>query len=66
MRALAARGVPAPDAVGVELASTSGDVIAEAELQWEQPHLVVLAPHQADPADACKTAGWQVVLVRLP
>ena len=62
MRALAARGVPAPDAVGVELASTSGGVIAEAELQWEQPHLVVLAPHQAEQVEACKAAGWQVVL----
>src|SRR5262249_45780094 len=47
LRALAARGVPPPDAVGVEL-ERDGVVDGEAELQWERPRLVVLAPHQAD------------------
>lgn len=62
LRAMAASGVPPPDAVGVEL-ERDGVVEGEAELQWEGLRLVVLAPHQVDAATAWSEAGWQVVRV---
>jgi hypothetical protein len=60
LRALAASGVPPPDAVGVEL-ECDGIVEGEAEVQWQRPQLVVLAPHQTDAAPSWTEAGWQVV-----
>ena len=62
LRALGGLAVPPPDAVGVEL-ERDGEVQAEAELRWEEPRLVVLAPHQVDGAAAWREAGWQVVSV---
>lgn len=59
-------GVRAPDHVGFELASTTGDVIAEAELGWDEARLVVLASHQTDMRVAWEAAGWRVVDASLP
>jgi hypothetical protein len=62
LRALASSGVPPPDAVGVEL-ECDGVVEGEAEVQWQRPRLVVLAPHQTDADTTWTEAGWQVVRV---
>ena len=52
---------PLPDHVGYELASASGDVVAEGELAWEGVRLIVLAAHQGDMRAAWEAAGWTVV-----
>jgi DEAD/DEAH box helicase domain-containing protein len=62
LRSLAGRGVPPPDVVGAEVADASGAVVAEAELQWDLPRLLVLAPHQEEGAEAARAAGWRVVM----
>lgn len=54
-------GAPLPDHVGYELASSSGDVVAEGELAWEGVRLIVLAAHQGDMRAAWEAAGWTVV-----
>lgn len=62
LRDLAQRGLPPPDTVGAEL-EENGIVTAEAELQWLEARLVVLATHQADMAAVWNEAGWQCVVV---
>jgi DEAD/DEAH box helicase domain-containing protein len=62
LRSLAARGAPPPDAAGVEL-EHHGVVQAEAELQWSEDRLVLLAAHQLEGAALWTEAGWQVVPV---
>lgn len=52
---------PLPDHVGYELASASGDVVAEGELAWDSVRLVVLAKHQGDMRAAWEVAGWTVI-----
>lgn len=52
---------PLPDHVGHELASASGEVIAEAELVWETLRLVALAEHQSGMRAAWEAAGWKVI-----
>lgn len=54
-------GAPLPDHVGHELASASGEVVAEGELVWEGQRLVVLAAHQGEMRAAWESAGWVVV-----
>ncbi|WPU55888.1 DEAD/DEAH box helicase [Stenotrophomonas acidaminiphila] len=54
-------GAALPDHVGYELASASGDVVAEGELAWDGFQLVVLAAHQGDMRAAWEAAGWTVV-----
>lgn len=58
---LRVHGLPAPDAVGFELATASGCVTLEAELAWTSIRLVVLAEHQSEHADAWTSEGWHVV-----
>ena len=55
-------GLPAPDQVGFELAASSGEVLAEAELVWESAQVVVLAEHQSEQRAAWENEGWQVIL----
>ena len=52
---------PLPDHVGHELASASGEVVAEAELVWDGWRLVVLAAHQEDMRAAWEAANWMVI-----
>ena len=54
-------GAPLPDHVGYELASDSGEVVAEGELVWENGRLVVLATHQEGMRAVWELAGWTVI-----
>ena len=54
-------GAPLPDHVGYELASDSGEVVAEGELVWEDLRLVVLATHQEGMRAVWELAGWTVI-----
>lgn len=54
-------GLPAPDAVGHELGNAAGEVLAEAELAWTQPKIVLLLPSQLFYAEAWHAAGWNTV-----
>ncbi len=58
---LAEAGAPVPE-VGFELAGADGAVVAEAELAWTGPKVVVLTGEQADGATAFASAGWRVVM----
>ncbi|MBU1282126.1 MAG: DEAD/DEAH box helicase [Gammaproteobacteria bacterium] len=55
-------GVVPPDAVGYELPSLDGDVLAEAELAWVEKRLVLLLENQDDYAPEWQTHGWQCVI----
>jgi len=59
-------GMPAPDHVGFELASASGNVIAEAELAWQDLKVILLAEHQVDLRAPWEAAGWTVIDASVP
>jgi DEAD/DEAH box helicase domain-containing protein len=52
--------VPAP---GLELANEKGKVVADGELCWVGPKLVVLREDQADLAAEWKAQGWTVLIL---
>jgi DEAD/DEAH box helicase domain-containing protein len=51
----------APPEVGLELADEKGRVLADCELAWMAPKLVVLRPDQDDLRDAWQREGWTVL-----
>ncbi|MCU0756374.1 MAG: DEAD/DEAH box helicase [Xanthomonadales bacterium] len=62
VRALQARGVPAPDEISYELSDAQQCAVAEAELAWIDRRVVLLREHQAEYAVVWQSAGWRVVL----
>ena len=54
-------GIPAPSTAGFELADTSGAVIAEGELAWEEYKVAFLLPEQEDAREVFETNGWTVL-----
>ena len=53
-------GVAPPDQIGFEWES-SGEVVAEAELLWESPQVVVLLAQQMEQKERWLEGGWKVV-----
>lgn len=53
-------GIPAPTIVGYELTASSGAVIGECELAWEQEQVAVLLVSQLDSKDKFLAQGWKV------
>ena len=60
LRALLADGVPLPVA-GCELVDSQGEIIAEGELAWIEPKLVVLLPEQGGYKVVFEAQGWSVL-----
>jgi len=55
-------GAPPPDQLGYELPGDRDEVIAEAEIVWLAPRLVVLTEAQADYAPVWTSLGWHPIL----
>lgn len=55
-------GIPAPTAVGFELEDSTGAVIAEAEMAWEDKKVVWLLPEQEECINVFESQGWKVLV----
>jgi DEAD/DEAH box helicase domain-containing protein len=64
MRTLADLGMQPPDHLGLELADSAGEVIAEAELAWSDRQVALLRPEQADYEPIWKEKAWQAVIAQ--
>jgi len=60
---LADAGAPAPE-VGLELEGLKGESVADCELAWPGPKVVVLRPDQDDLASFWAEAGWTVLQLK--
>lgn len=58
-----ALGVPAPSAVGYELADSTGAVVAECELAWEREKIALLLLEQFESKEKFEENGWTVFSV---
>ena len=58
-----ARGIPAPEEAGYELADASGEVIAEIELAWTQKKIGFMTEDQAEDIEKAKASGWKIFTV---
>ena len=58
-----ARGIPAPEEAGYELADTSGEVIAEIELAWIEKKIGFMTEEQAADIEKAKASGWKIFTV---
>jgi DEAD/DEAH box helicase domain-containing protein len=56
-------GLPPPDEVGYEL-EHAGDVVAEAELAWQQRKLVLLMPVHIGYAPIWEAHGWKTLIAQ--
>ena len=59
-------GIPAPTTIGSELMGPDGDVIAEAELAWEQEKTVFLRKDQIQFKGVWQNKGWTVITEDTP
>ncbi len=55
-----ARGIAAPEEAGYELASESGEVIAEIELAWIGEKVGYMTEEQLADADRARAEGWRI------
>ncbi len=58
-----ARGIPAPEEAGYELADASGEVIAEIELAWIEKKIGFMTEDQAEDIEKAKASGWKIFTV---
>lgn len=58
-----ARGIPAPEEAGYELADASGEVIAEIELAWIEKKIGFMTEEQAADIEKAKASGWKIFTV---
>ena len=58
-----ARGIPAPEEAGYELADASGEVIAELELAWIEKKIGFMTEEQAADIEKAKASGWKIFTV---
>lgn len=55
-----AKGIPAPEEAGYELADSSGEVIAEIELAWKERKVGFMTKDQLVDIEKTKTSGWKI------
>jgi DEAD/DEAH box helicase domain-containing protein len=65
MRALVSHGVhiPAADAVPYELCGLRGNIMGQAELAWEEPHIAFVYEDDTESKRTFERAGWTVYTV---
>jgi DEAD/DEAH box helicase domain-containing protein len=65
MRALVSHGVriPAADAVPYELCGPRGNIMGQAELAWEEPHMAFVYEDDTESKQTFERAGWTVYTV---
>jgi DEAD/DEAH box helicase domain-containing protein len=56
-------GISAPSAIGFELQNSSGVVIAECELAWEEKKIAILLPEQWSYNEKFNEMGWTALSV---
>jgi ATP-dependent helicase/nuclease subunit A len=56
------KGIRQPDCIGFELTNDRGEVIAEAEVVWEQEMVALLRSDQQEFREVFDAAGWKVYM----
>jgi hypothetical protein len=59
---LVEKGIRQPDCIGFELTNDQGEVIAEAEVAWEQEMVALLRADQQEFKEVFEAAGWKVYM----